>query len=863
MHQAPRPGDGRAPRVAVIGLRGLPADRPKAGGGERAIEEWFSRLALRGYDNIVYCRWHYNRRPPARYRNIRLVSLPSVPTKSLDNLTNSLLATLHTARADTADVIQYGGMGTALLAPLGKLCRKKVVVALDGIDWERPKWGPAARLALRLGARSAFAWADAVHVDNALAQRQFVELFGRSPELITLAAETPDNPGSDALSGFGLEPGTYVLFVGLLKPDKGVHVLVEAYRRVQTTLPLVVVGDSPDAGDYVRRLKGAADERVRFPGYVYGPAAQQLFANCALYVQPSLMEGNSPALMTAMGYGRAVVASDIEQNVETIGDAGATFVSGDAASLAGVLTKLIGDPQEVGRLGSLARDRIARVYNWDRSTDRLDRLYRRVSKGEAAGSPVRGADTINANPLAHSLEFWRPLLEEGEARSLARYCRPGDARLPGINAWQAESGAHDYRVVHGGGRFSLHAAVHPIDDVPAAAEVVADILDRSGNHHSYVLWFPSERSVVVPFDPDTAIESFWREAYVPAAKRTVLPRRLLGLYYAVKPMLPTGLKDRLRRRMARRAVESEHLLDWPVDNSLDRLQRLMLNLIVLAADRRDLQFPWFWPDAHPWAALLTHDVETGAGLDSIERVMTMEQERGLRSSFNMVPLDYPIPSSVRDGLTESGFEVGVHGLTHDGLLFSNRRTFLQRAERINTYGREWRACGFRSPATYRNPDWFADLDFEYDSSFSNNARFEPQPGGCASFFPFRIGDLVELPITLPQDHTLFGLLGETSPATWLDSLRQVRDGNGMACILGHPDPARGYVGMPQNAAHYAALLDELASSDAWIPLPRDLARWWRTRATTPSEQIEGVAGMSFGTARLDAAGRLEILPPAR
>jgi len=234
---------------------------------------------------------------------------------------------------------------------------------------------------LKLGARTAFKWADAVHVDNRLAQQRFAELFGRTPDLITLAADACDDPGSDSLSQFGLDPHNYVLFVGLLKPDKGVHVLIEAYRAVQTTMPLVIVGDSNDAGDYVQSLKSTSDDRVKFLGYVYGSDAQQLFGNCLLYVQPSLMEGNSPALMTAMGHGRAVVASDIEQNLETIGDAGATFVSGNAGSLAEVLTELIGNAEEVERLGALARERIATVYNWDRSADRLDRLYRRVWSG--------------------------------------------------------------------------------------------------------------------------------------------------------------------------------------------------------------------------------------------------------------------------------------------------------------------------------------------------------------------------------------------------------------------------------------------------------------------------------------------------
>ena len=199
---SPQEGEKRL-RIAFIGLRGLPADLPKAGGGESGIEEIASRLVLRGHDVTVYCRWNYNRRPSTPYRGIRLISLPSIPTKSLDNVTHALVATLHVGFADTADIIQFAGMGTALFVPLAKLLGKKTAVAMDGLDWERPKWGRLARRALRLGAKIAFAWADAVHVDNAVAQRHFRELFRRSPDLITLAAEVRENPGADLLPSYG------------------------------------------------------------------------------------------------------------------------------------------------------------------------------------------------------------------------------------------------------------------------------------------------------------------------------------------------------------------------------------------------------------------------------------------------------------------------------------------------------------------------------------------------------------------------------------------------------------------------------------------------------------------------------------
>jgi hypothetical protein len=126
-----------------------------------------------------------------------------------------------------------------------------------------------------------------------------------------------------------------------------------------------------------------------------------------------------------------------------------------------------------------------------------------------------------------------------------------------------------------------------------------------------------------------------------------------------------------------------------------------------------------------------------------------------------------------------------------------------------------------------------------------------------------VDDLVELPITLPQDHTLFELLQETDAKTWLVCLERIRQANGMACVLAHPDPGPGYIGRAENETRYAGLLDAVAGSDAWTPLPRDLVRWWRARAEAPLEEIAALEGVSFGRAVLTPSGRVEIVPPAR
>lgn len=365
-------------RLVFIGMKGLPPDLPGAGGGERETDAKTRRLAERGWDVTVYCRWNYNRRPPDTYHGVKLISLPSLGKPGIEMLSHTFLATLHAILTNRADIISYHGMGVALYLPLTKLGRKRTVVYMDGIDWERPKWGTMARLLLKLGANAALRWADYVYVDNTASQRQFAEIFDREPDVITLGADLWDPPGDDAVHANGLEPENYILFVGMLRPDKGVHLLVEAYGELDTDIPLVIVGDNPDDPEYVRALKNSSDHRVKYLGFQYGLAARQLFANCLIYVQPSVMEGNSPALMSAMACGRCVIVNGIEQNRETIGDAGIAFEAGSTADLNLKLKQLLSEPAKIRTLGTQAQQRISSVYDWDRVVDQLEQVYENI-----------------------------------------------------------------------------------------------------------------------------------------------------------------------------------------------------------------------------------------------------------------------------------------------------------------------------------------------------------------------------------------------------------------------------------------------------------------------------------------------------
>ncbi len=233
-----------------------------------------------------------------------------------------------------------------------------------------------------------------------------------------------------------------------------------------------------------------------------------------------------------------------------------------------------------------------------------------------------------------------------------------------------------------------------------------------------------------------------------------------------------------------------------------------------------------------WAvvgARLTHDVETAAGLRQWELLRGPERELGLRSSWNLVAERYVVDDDFVHSLREDGCEVGVHGLRHDGKDLGSPRLLRVRLPAMRRAAERWGAAGFRSPATHRRWEWMPKLGFDYDSSYPDTDRYEPQPGGCCTMLPFFNAGMVELPITLPQDHTLFALLGCRDGKLWHEKLRHIRDRGGMALVLTHPD----YASNPALADAYRELISSVHRDPTlWHALPRDVAEWWRQRAAS-------------------------------
>ncbi len=316
-------------------------------------------------------------------------------------------------------------------------------------------------------------------------------------------------------------------------------------------------------------------------------------------------------------------------------------------------------------------------------------------------------------------------------------------------------------------------------------------------------------------------------------------------YYAfARPILPARLRPALRRLLLV-PQQRTSLLRWPIEDRYVRYQFAMLRYLLEQTGEPAIPYLRLWPGNRRYALVLTHDIETARGQEFVLEVAALEERYGFRSAFNFVPEDYSINARLIGQLRERGFEIGVHGLRHNGRLFLSRRDFNRDVPRINAHLKRWDAVGFRAPFTHRNPAWMQDLDVEYDSTFFDTDPFETINGGTMSIWPFMMGHFVELPFTLPQDHTLLSMAGERSPRVWLEKINFIERHGGMAMMITHPD----YLLDPTFFAVYEEFLRTMSQqSGYWHALPRDVARWWRCRLQLSGYDQESMLAALPGSA---------------
>lgn len=325
------------------------------------------------------------------------------------------------------------------------------------------------------------------------------------------------------------------------------------------------------------------------------------------------------------------------------------------------------------------------------------------------------------------------------------------------------------------------------------------------------------------------------------------------MYYRFRPWIPIAARQLLQRGRNRSIDAPE---DWFLPTEFSQA----LRAAAWQDSERQVIHPW--PDSHSMAICLTHDVETETGVGLVDRLARLEESLGFRSAWNFVPHKYKLDEGLMSDLQDRGHEICVHGYNHDGRLFESKRTFNHRVQYINSAMRDFGSKGFRAPMVHRNLRWMQALDAEYDASCFDVDPFQAMSGGIGSMWPFIAGKLVELPYTMPQDHTLLVTLGQKTAQVWIEKLEFLRRHSAMALLITHPD----YLDTEAALKVYEQFLEHLCErANGWSALPHEIAQWWRHRDAMQIQSCDSsstITGQHVERARLVAISSLFDAPEA-
>lgn len=364
-------------RVFIIGQKGIPAH---GGGVERHVDELATRLAQQGQEVFVYARKGYTNSDQAKYKGVNIIYTPTIYTKHLEAIVHTFTSILDLVRRKNVDIIHIHAIGPSLLVPLARLLKPKakVISTIHCSDYHHQKWGAFARLSLRIGERIGSKFSHLPITVSKGLKKHIKQAYNANGVYIPNGVPLPNLDSDPALlKEWGLEPGNYVVAISRLIRHKGLHFLIEAHKQIASDKKLVIVGGAEYTNDYVQELHDMAkgDYSIIFTGKQSGDKLKALFEHAYLFLQPSLSEGLSIALLEALSYKQAVLSSDIPENLEIVDGIGYTFAAGNSNDLAKKLEFLLQHPEIVKQRKELGRDHVAKHYDWETITKNTIEVY--------------------------------------------------------------------------------------------------------------------------------------------------------------------------------------------------------------------------------------------------------------------------------------------------------------------------------------------------------------------------------------------------------------------------------------------------------------------------------------------------------
>lgn len=359
-----------------MGTRGIPANY---GGFETFAEELSTRLVSHGHHVTVYCRSNNVKYRGKQYKNVNLVVLPTISHKYLDTVVHTFISTLH-GLFGSYDAILVCNSVNALFCLLPRVTGAKVLLNVDGLEWQRAKWNKMGQWVYRISEWLATFLPNQIVTDSLFVQRYYLSKFHKESTFIPYGAPVQRLETKDILEKYNLEPNDYVLYVSRLEPENNAHLVVKAFEKVKTNKKLVIVGDAPYSSDYINDLKKTKDSRIIFTGYVFGQAYKEFQSNAYFYVQATEVGGTHPALLEGMGFGNCVLANDVPEHREVVQDAGVYFQTKPQNNIHEQMQRLLDRPDLVDQYRARACERIRQEYSWEKIVNDYEQLFFQMTK---------------------------------------------------------------------------------------------------------------------------------------------------------------------------------------------------------------------------------------------------------------------------------------------------------------------------------------------------------------------------------------------------------------------------------------------------------------------------------------------------
>lgn len=371
-------------KIAMIGHKRIPS---REGGVEIVVSELSKRMVKDGHTVVAYNRKsehiagkeHEIASDLNTWEGVELKWIPTPNSSKLNAIVYSFLSTVN-AIFHKFDVIHFHAEGPASMVILAKLFKKRSIVTIHGLDWQRSKWGGFATKFLKFGEKAAAKYADEVIVLSQNVKEYFAKTYNRETVFIPNGISPAENIKANIIkSKYNIDKDEYILFLGRLVPEKGIHYLIDAYNRIDTDKKLVIAGGSSHTSEYETELKGAAksNQNIIFTGFVEGKELEELYSNAYIYCLPSDLEGMPISLLEAMSYGNCCLTSNICECTEVCEDKAAYFEKSNVESLAQKLDELCLNSKLVKQYKNNSSDFILKKYNWDKVTESTLSLYRR------------------------------------------------------------------------------------------------------------------------------------------------------------------------------------------------------------------------------------------------------------------------------------------------------------------------------------------------------------------------------------------------------------------------------------------------------------------------------------------------------